>query len=357
MTLESYIAKVRKGFPIMGGQLSKKKELSEGMVMLDKGNLRAVTAEAYNQDVFGAEVKWADAQAQVEKALAAKPVAKASAHDTRRAVIHPGRSLPQTVTAKHTLEKMLRDEFHSMRRKTRRILAPYVLKKYELPKLAEVFRKGADEDEAKKKVDKSLDDNWKFIADQSWEPLESAAVAGAAAGALQLQLEDEDVIQKINKQAQAWAEKRSAEMVGMRRTDTGRLVQNPNPKWAISDTTRDKLRSAISNLFAKPDANMLDWEKEIEDAGIFDDQRATMIARTESSRAQVLSNLMAWQESEMVSKVSWSLSADHDPALNCNCEDNADEGPYDVDDVPEFPDHPNCMCALVLETLSDEEAE
>jgi hypothetical protein len=272
-----------------------------------------------------------------------REVSKASAHDTRRAVIHPGRSLPQTIVATHHTEKVLRDQFKQMRRKTTKILQ----KALGLGK--------SDKSDAFQDIDAAIRENWKTIADDTWQEFEAAALAGAAQGAVQLQLDNSKLISKINKQASEWARERSAELVGMRRTETGRLVKNPDAEWAITDATRDKLRRAVADVFETEDATLATIEQAIIKAGIFDDQRATMIARTEMSRAQTLSNLMSWRESGEVVEVGWHLSADHEDASNCDCSDNADNSPYPVDEVPEFPAHPNCLCALVLETLRGEE--
>lgn len=274
--------------------------------------------------------------------------AKASAHDTRRAVIHPGRALPQSVVARHHVEKVLTNQFKTMRRKASKILAKA------LGKTAGVeLAKRGDEEDTASEIERAIRENWRTIADDTWQDFESAALAGAAQGSLQLELDNARVISKINKQASAWAEKRAAELVGMRRTEAGRLVTNPNAEWAITDTTRDKLRRVISDVFETEGANLTTVEDAIRRAGIFDDARATMIARTEISRAQAHSNLLAWRESGEVTQVGWQLSADHDHDDICN--DNADNSPYAIGELPEFPAHPLCLCALVLETLKGEE--
>lgn len=44
-------------------------QLVETVGVLDPTDLTAVTAEAYNQDVFGADVPWENARAQIAAAL------------------------------------------------------------------------------------------------------------------------------------------------------------------------------------------------------------------------------------------------------------------------------------------------
>jgi hypothetical protein len=138
----------------------------------------------------------------------------------------------------------------------------------------------------------------------------------------------------------------------MRRVN-GKLIENPNAKWAISDTTRDDLRAVIRDVFEPEKISLADVERRIEDSGIFDDKRATMIARTEIARAQTEGNLEAWQQSGLVAKVDVVLSAMHDQ--DDECDDAASGGPYDVDDVPDVPLHPNCECALVIAEVAGEE--
>jgi hypothetical protein len=81
----------------------------------------------------------------------------------------------------------------------------------------------------------------------------------------------------------------------MRRTPEGEFIVNPSAKWAISDVTRDKLRSVISDVFSQEGKIALrDVENRIEQSGIFSDVRASTIARTEISRAQTQGNREAW---------------------------------------------------------------
>ena len=261
---------------------------------------------------------------------------KTSAHDTRRAVIHPGRSLPQSIKARHALEKQLTRHFTRMRRKVKKTFGS------ELGKL----HKSA-EDELAKKIEKLFEEDWLAIAGSSAVSLEAAAQAGVAAGATQLELEDEELINKVNEQAIALANYRAAEMVGMRYAPNGDLMANPDARWAISDTTRDKIREIITEVFEEKLTELRDVEEKIDAAGIFNDQRASMIARTEIANVQANANLIMWQLSGVVKKVSWVLSGAHG-ALD-ECDMLADAGPYDVDQVPEFPAHPNCLCSLVVE--------
>lgn len=54
-----------------------------------------------------------------------------------------------------------------------------------------------------------------------------------------------------NTVAQEYARGRAAELVGMKRDVEGNLVPNPDARWAVSDTTREKIREIVSDAFAQ----------------------------------------------------------------------------------------------------------
>lgn len=186
--------------------------------------------------------------------------------------------------------------------------------------------------------------DWKPLVGEAEPDLADAAQDSALHALAQVDISDDDLIASANEVAGKWAHDRAAELVGMK-WDGDELVDNPNAKWAISQTTRDDLKQLVENAFAR-ETPMGELADQIQQSGSFSDYRAEMIARTEVSFAQGQGNLAGWNASGVVQGVDWLLSADHNDALGCNCEENADGGPYDLDDVPEFPDHPNCFCAL-----------
>ena len=55
----------------------------------------------------------------------------------------------------------------------------------------------------------------------------------------------------------------------------------------------------------------------------------------------------------MVDKVNWQLSSLHDK--DDVCTELADGSPYELEDVPDFPAHPNCECTIVLSEIGGEE--
>ena len=76
MDLTEYIAAVMSGALQINAGALVGNTLVETTGVLDPTDLAAVTAEAFNQDVFSADVTWADAYAQIVAALQPAPVAK-----------------------------------------------------------------------------------------------------------------------------------------------------------------------------------------------------------------------------------------------------------------------------------------
>ncbi len=80
-------------------------------------------------------------------------------------------------------------------------------------------------------------------------------------------------------QATTYAAARSAELVGKRVLPDGTVVDNPNPKWAISESLRDSLNLTITKAFS--DGWTEDELREAIESPRFWTWRADMIARTE----------------------------------------------------------------------------
>src|SRR5205807_1478652 len=90
--------------------------------------------------------------------------------------------------------------------------------------------------------------DWRSIAEEVEDDLYEATREGGLHGMMQLEISDQDMINAVNAVARDFAEKRAAEMVGMKWVD-GELVENPRAEWAISETTRDDLRRIIKQAF------------------------------------------------------------------------------------------------------------
>lgn len=166
-----------------------------------------------------------------------------------------------------------------------------------------------------------------------------------------------ELVDQVNERAEAYAEERAAELVGMKWVD-GELVENPRAEWAISDTTRDIL-NAIINDAMKEGTDVNDLAQEIEDSTAFSEERAMMIARTETIIANNAGAMVGYRAARddlgLTVLKEWLNGEGACPI----CEANAAQGPIDLeemfdsdDDAP--PAHPNCRCAIAPVTVDDE---
>ena len=183
--------------------------------------------------------------------------------------------------------------------------------------------------------------------------LEDAMLSGILNGMLQLEVHDTKLIAEANTIARDYAADRAAELVGMKYNVDGELVPNPRAEWAISDTTRDKIKRVVTEAF-EGETKIADVAAKIERAleedghGIFTAQRAQTIANTEVSFAQAGGNFEVWKRSGLVQEVKWLVSNEGP------CDECAENENVTVDFGSTFPSgdmlppaHPNCRCVLI----------
>ena len=106
--------------------------------------------------------------------------------------------------------------------------------------------------------------------------LEGETLAADASGA-------EIAFGLTDEQATAYAEARAAEMVGKRLLEDGTLVDNPNAKWSISQTERDRLKATVAKAFEEGWTEQ-QLQREIESPAFWS-WRSDTIARTEVALA------------------------------------------------------------------------
>lgn len=182
--------------------------------------------------------------------------------------------------------------------------------------------------------------------------LEDVGAQSAHNAVASVGIDDEGIFGLANTRAIAYAEERAAEMVGRKWVD-GVLVDNPDARWVISDTTRDNIQTLVTKAYedGKTPAKLAE---QIKDSETFSAARAKLIAKTETSTASINGTLSGWRESGVVEGKSSLLSSDHDK--DDECDDNADAGVVALDD--DFPSgddgppyHPGCDCSLVAEVI------
>jgi len=184
-------------------------------------------------------------------------------------------------------------------------------------KAVKSFKKAAPASDVEEMLNRVLTINWSELPRRVTEYLQEIAQDTGSRALLQVRSHDSDIITDVNEAAADWAAERGAEMVGKKWVD-GELVDNPDARWAISETTREDLRRIITDAFEGP-MTIQELADEVEEAGAFSASRAEMIANTEGARAEVKGQLTGWRESGVVDRAQYLLSSDHPENSDCNC--------------------------------------
>lgn len=158
----------------------------------------------------------------------------------------------------------------------------------------------------------------------------------------------EDNLNQLDPRALQFARERAAELVGMRYLN-GEWIENPNPEWSITETTREALRNLVVKGVEQG------WgpgtlKEAITDSHSFSEKRAESIARTELAHAHVNGNIAGWRASGVVIGKKWILADTHPQEDVCDNNQLEGEIPLEQDfssghDGP--PAHPECLCDLV----------
>lgn len=262
---------------------------------------------------------------------------KVTATTLHHPVIFSHRSAPSTIKARHHAEKMLKLRFIAMNRIVVKALTNQFVS----------VEKVADDE-----LFDELSGNWEAIAGDLLADYDAAAEAGVQAGAAQLGIEDEVELERLLELAKRRSLDRAAELVG-RKFDGVDLMKDPKAQYSIVDTTVEKLTEVVAALDALPEPKLNDVVHALDKTGVFSEQRAERIAKNEMRVQQAAANMLVWKQSGAVSLVDWVLSSAHDKDDLCDA--LAAGSPYSIDDVPEFPAHPNCLCSLKVRSLTGEE--
>ena len=178
------------------------------------------------------------------------------------------------------------------------------------------------------------------------------AKSGVGEAYTQIALSDPAAFEVANLDAIDWAKDRAAEMVGMKVVD-GELVVNPNSEYSIQESTREMIRSDVTQAVDEGWSTN-DLANKLQDNYAFSDERAEAIARTEIAKADVEGSKILYRESGVVSRKRWITGAE------CCDECQALDGEEaDLDDTfkggeGDPPLHPLCRCDIIP-LLGDEE--
>ena len=211
----------------------------------------------------------------------------------------------------------------------------------------------ADE-ERRRKLHAALDNmnlDWSDLPGDVRAILEPFTQGAAQDGLHQIEVTASTSVELANERAVEWAANRAAEMVGMKYTTEG-LVPNPNAEWRIDEHTRDVVGDLVTQAIEEGWSNDRLTEAIAGDT-YFSDERAEMIARTETAMADVQGNVVAYkaaQENGIELMKEWWTANDAD--VSEDCEANQKQGAIPLDDTFQSgadapPDHPNCRCDLI----------
>jgi SPP1 gp7 family putative phage head morphogenesis protein len=193
------------------------------------------------------------------------------------------------------------------------------------------------------------DFDWTALVLPAASALKKAAEAGVKAAVVQIGVsDDERIFDLANPQAIQYATERGAELVGKRVMPDGAVIDNPDAKWVISDTTRDRLRE-LTVQAEQEGWSATKFGQAVTGDPAFGGKRAMMIARTECAFADIQGNVAVYRESGLVDRKEWVTA--NDDLVSEDCAANGEQGVIGFED--EFqsgdlwpPAHPNCRCTL-----------
>lgn len=188
--------------------------------------------------------------------------------------------------------------------------------------------------------------DWAPLADIVRPFIENVAAAGAALAVDRLEVAVTDAQRSNAKSyAAAWAARRSAELVGMRREGEF-LVPTDNAERAIDATTREMLRADIVYAL-EHDLDEAALAARLEMNYAFSHERAQLIAKTELDNADAMGAVLGWSQTGKVSGKEWQT--DGDPCATCLSYEALGVVPLDYEYAPGLmapTAHPHCQCSI-----------
>lgn len=192
--------------------------------------------------------------------------------------------------------------------------------------------------------------DWDDLVEQVAPHLAAVAVAG---GRLALEQLGDGMFDRFGEamrvRAEEFARNRAAELVG-RKWVGGVLVDNPNPRWAITQTTREMIQGYVRDAIEAGDSTD-DLAARLKESFAFSQSRATTVARSEIAMADSDGALSGWRSTGLVRWKTWLPDSDPCPV----CRGFAAEGKVPLEHTygntgrQAPPAHPNCECTLLPE--------
>lgn len=159
-----------------------------------------------------------------------------------------------------------------------------------------------------------------------------------------------DLFERVNEEAVRYARDRAAELVGRRVLADGSIIDNPSPRWAITQTTRDMVRDTIARGLGENLGSRAIVD-ELQEGFAFSASRAETISRTEIAEANSEAAMVAYRQAVVI-----GVQLDKEWLLGPNpcsvCVANAAQEAIPMDEPFQSghmntPAHPNCVCATV----------
>jgi hypothetical protein len=191
--------------------------------------------------------------------------------------------------------------------------------------------------------------NWPGLVEIAQPYLEDAGKEGVDVGIGQVQMVDAGKVrEKADQDATEYAAARAAAMAGMRYTEDGKLEEDLNARWPLTEVMRKDLESTVAQAVVEGwTANQL--AAVMEGAYALSAERAEIIADTEITNAQSGGTYDAWKHSGTITLVRWTTSPIHDFEDECDSYEAQGVVPLGhefAEGVFSPRAHPRCRCML-----------
>lgn len=197
-----------------------------------------------------------------------------------------------------------------------------------------------------------------------WEPLigffrsflNDAGDEGVSHGLGDLALVNASQVKdKAEEDAEAYADRRSAELGGMKRNADGTLEEDPEARWPLTDVMQRDIENSIAMAVTEG------WTAEqlaavIDASYAVSAERATIVANTEITNAQSDGTYSLWRQSGVVTLVAWRTSDSHDQDDECDDYEAQGVVPLGHEFAPGIFSpraHPFCLCELEVVDPND----
>jgi SPP1 gp7 family putative phage head morphogenesis protein len=175
-------------------------------------------------------------------------------------------------------------------------------------------------------------ENWGILEGDAAEIIEKLLADAGIQALAQLGISDDALTTLVNEKAVEYAKERAAELVTRISEATRNMIRADVTQALDEGWSNDKLSEVLADNYA------------------FSEERANMIARTETAYADVAGNLLGYRLSGVVAQKQWITGAGccdlcdelNGVVIGIDEEFDTEDGPIDGP-----PYHPNCRCDVL----------